>query len=1528
MDERSSRVRNHPEVPGGVVQFRSRLTVSVFLFVVVAQSLCLSNRAFAQSWTQIGTLPNSIRSAYFWDAQHGVVAGVGFIYTYRSGVWTQATYPEATGTFQALRYLDQTNHLYATSGSSDVWVSTDSGASWGLTGQNIIGANDLYKDNSGTYHYLKERGTAPYLSGTTFVRAGGNMCVIAADDVAGFPPFSNDGGATWKGSSGVGSFSGGYGVYADSCRGFIFATGEQGNGVRTLDGGMTWTTVPGVGSRDIMDGADGVMYWQSNSGVSRSTDQGQGWTSIAGPASVGEDNRVFVFGVQGRYCFASSGAAAWLWDGGPTSPPSTVPSLLSIQDTSGCNVAMVRLVIKPGGPYTIDLKSVWDGIHTISPADTVITTSKLVATTIWYTISPATYTGKAFFHISATGSGACVFIQWDTSFNVIPIVSAMPNALAVKDTFVHDCSIASIGVTVKATSGSFPVRMTATGDLLHVLSPADTTFLTSGTKSTIINYTIKPGGITDSIKLTFHATGQDPCHGFTWDSSFMMRLAPKPASPFAVHDSLVRACAIPRIPLLITPPWVPFTFELSEDSGIAGAGSDSLGHVFPRDTSVTLTTLQTDTVFFTPLPQGPTGSGRYRIHALAMNCAAYAWDTSFNIGVAPGTLGLFVHGTTISACDSVLIPLVLRLTACDSLLIDLFTISANSADMLQIVPGNLWGISRGVNDTLWLKYAPRSQGENRSYDIRVKGHFVPSGLVLDTTMHIALKAVSTGTPVSVIPPKIALSLCTPALVPLTLKAPPCQTLRLDSVTFDDGGKIVTLKNPSLGMAFPGSTDTVWLQLLTGNPNRYTIGAHVYATIIENGRSFDTLIYFVATAGADLTKQSIQLASTLSLSNCRASIVPIVLHAPPCDSMEFTSCTLTIDPTMTYSTNLAFSQSLAPDGYDTLRIVFPPQQLSKTSVIYARITGRIPGTTYTFDTTVQVRVKFTSEYAILVSNPSAVDLQSVNTCASADTLVYFKNLGCDTLNVTGDNTVWLPGWSATDPAFPSVLPPDSGFYVRVHIAPTVGGILSQYMAYAITGGGKTSTSEELFLTANGIQGIGTLAIARTSIDAGSHPLCNTDTSVSISVSNTGCDTLLLSNAHLEPATQFALINNGDTVIAPNSSHIYTIHFSAPVKGSFNGTLYFHSASAHGGTPSVDTTILLFASVGDGVKAMSISSNAVHFDTTGICDERDSSILITNSGCDTMTVWGASFSSAAILLSDTLHFPIVLPPGSSARIPFLTQLDTSVHQTYNTSTLTITTDVQPDAAPIEVTRGIDYPVQFSLALTNTATTTVGKLVGVQLTKSGIFPRGLTSIDFGLVSVNDLLTYDSTTDAEVKYLGSTAPDVDHTEFHYVLRPVVDRPILAKLYLHTMLATKATTALDLKDVQFTIAGTTNPACLAVMDTVGSNFHLSLICGNELITDALLGLQIQLTSIEANGSVLHTTIHRDGTSVKQCQGEVISVLGEVRAQKTIDLDGEANSLDWNLPDLTSGTYFLRISADPNSAAPREVITRRFILAR
>jgi hypothetical protein len=84
----------------------------------------------------------------------------------------------------------------------------------------------------------------------------------------------------------------------------------------------------------------------------------------------------------------------------------------------------------------------------------------------------------------------------------------------------------------------------------------------------------------------------------------------------------------------------------------------------------------------------------------------------------------------------------------------------------------------------------------------------------------------------------------------------------------------------------------------------------------------------------------------------------------------------------------------------------------------------------------------------------------------------------------------------------------------------------------------------------------------------------------------------------------------------------------------------------------------------------------------------------------------------------------------------------------------------------------------------------------------------------------------------------------------------------------------------------------------------------------------INLTSIQTIGDKLHFIITANDANFDACDAEIVSVLGDVVARRTLPLVANDNAMEWNLSGLPAGEYFLRVAREDYRASRKFVIVR------
>ena len=383
-----------------------------------------------------------IDNIFFFDTLHGIVSyhadsGVSdaehIFYTSNTRTWNPAILPNGVTQINAIRFIN--GKLYAACFGTDVLVSTDSGATWNLSGLGLGNASDVYADPTGKIRILQ---TYPGISTGTFSLVW-IRCTVYGHVLLGSVKISDDGGINWY-SIGISTHDG-FGCYGDTCTKVFLLDASDSIGeaiiCRSTDYGVTWKsdTIDSLGGPQFMEGSSGVVY-VSIKGATRSTDDGKTWGTptdwglIEGGDAV--RHHFPVFGPIGNFLVYSSENEIYLMtsggDGTLRDPVLSVDSTRQL--TTSCNgtrIAIPMLAQAADGTL-VQASIVTDSLHEFSILDSnnVILRSYL-NDTMWVQYSPHNSPATSILTLNFRNSWRCS--DWTETRTII--VTTLPSALAV-----------------------------------------------------------------------------------------------------------------------------------------------------------------------------------------------------------------------------------------------------------------------------------------------------------------------------------------------------------------------------------------------------------------------------------------------------------------------------------------------------------------------------------------------------------------------------------------------------------------------------------------------------------------------------------------------------------------------------------------------------------------------------------------------------------------------------------------------------------------------------------------------------------------------------------------------------------------------------------------------------------------------------------------------------------------------------------------------------------------------------------------
>jgi hypothetical protein len=717
----------------------------------------------------------------------------------------------------------------------------------------------------------------------------------------------------------------------------------------------------------------------------------------------------------------------------------------------------------------------------------------------------------------------------------------------------------------------------------------------------------------------------------------------------------------------------------------------------------------------------------------------------------------------------------------------------------------------------------------------------------------------------------------------------------------------------------GETDTLSILFnpLDGLGNHHaTIDLTFFDTL--SGAMIDTIIPISGVTSASATLLEASPASlAFEMEQCSYLDTIVTIYNHTCDniilkkdSIVASGYTLTQD---------VLPQTLTPGSSFIIKLHFTPIDTSSgngTLVIYTSSVS-IPDT-----------LSVTLQAVIEPPSPRLTPLQpsfnfgALTTCNGlVDTFITFTNTGCAPDTITS-LTLTGSGFTGPNDTLPIIVAPGDSVTLEYHFVPSDTGVFTGQVNLNVVSMGLTENLV-VGLSGTGVPAAASLSLSDTGINFGTFSQCgNPVADSSITITNTGCDSLALSGASVDAGSGFTLVSSNDTMLAPNESASFTIHFADSMAGSWNSNFHIIGTGANGGN-TIDTTVSLTATITPGSRSAAINLTAINFGTTSICEERDSSVTITNTGCEPDTIFSGELSSLQFALDTSVQFPIVLMPDSSVTFPIFTHLDTTGHPDTINATLNFTLDSGVAVPSVMLTRSVTYPGEFSLSLAAEASAPINTMVSVYILRHGTIPNQATEVDFDLVYNDDLLSYNAPLQPDIVPNGAATVLNGITDRPFKMSPATDRDTIATLQFLTYLTKNDSTAIQLVHQRFDASGIVSPSCVAAMDTTStpSNFNLILTCGDSTIIASWNDTPpFSIESIQPNPASDAITIRVDaaapgsigvsdaagGGSIHNINCEMYDALGREQDVRSASL---RSGVSLDVTGVPSGIYFMRVSA-------------------
>ncbi|HET6400318.1 MAG TPA: T9SS type A sorting domain-containing protein [Candidatus Kapabacteria bacterium] len=654
------------------------------------------------------------------------------------------------------------------------------------------------------------------------------------------------------------------------------------------------------------------------------------------------------------------------------------------------------------------------------------------------------------------------------------------------------------------------------------------------------------------------------------------------------------------------------------------------------------------------------------------------------------------------------------------------------------------------------------------------------------------------------------------------------------------------------------------------------------------------------------------------ASCAGGMASVLFTNPGCEVLHITSATsawagLSILP----------FDSLVVNA-DTIPLGIVPATFSGEQSYFIHLKGYYEPSGTPFDTSVEVAITFSHNVSTLGTSATTLNFVAPAPCVSWDTTIILRNTGCDTLTVSRVTMISSYAWQIFPDLSKKVLYPGEVDTLFIHFASKIPGAYPERLVYSFTGRDSGGTPA--------LQGLDTISLDATvpkagpalsllpgAVALGNRSFCQSDTEIIVQITNLSCDSMILINAHLSNSDGFTLIASNFILLPPEGVQSLTLTFAPNAHGLATDTLFLHHVNIDGPAAG-DTMIVLTASVIRGPALLASLDPSLDAGATSICEERDTFVVIQDTGCDSLCVSQIATSTPEFVLAPNEPTAFCLGPGDRDTVHLLTQVDTTGGGTLNTSSLEITSDADNTLAPILLAREIEYPPLWELTLSPPDSAEAGGSVTYQIIQHGALPPDDTSVDFQLVFYDDLLSLDGVDESwthRLNYYRSADGDA-HYYFH--ISPVPTDSILATLHFTAYQARILSTQLSLDSIRFASNPSRPSDCIASAMPANSEFRVRTSCGGPLLSEALNGL-LTIDGISPNPTTGEVSLRYTLRGASENGSiELEDALGRTVLEQTASLlPGQDQSITLDLSALPKGMYLARI-AGGDACATRQII--------
>jgi len=439
---------------------------------------------------------------------------------------------------------------------------------------------------------------------------------------------------------------------------------------------------------------------------------------------------------------------------------------------------------------------------------------------------------------------------------------------------------------------------------------------------------------------------------------------------------------------------------------------------------------------------------------------------------------------------------------------------------------------------------------------------------------------------------------------------------------------------------------------------------------------------------------------------------------------------------------------------------------------------------------------------------------------------------------------------------------------------------------------------------GCDAMGSLATYPPSIGFKSLTVCSGPDSVSGFITNNGCSSLMISSAIAFDQDYSATGLNG-RLLLPRDTARFTVYITPHSRGAQKGTI---SIIAHppGDTESVQKQqIAIDGFVGDGIRTLTPHPDSIDFGIASRCATFDTTIVISNTGCDSLRIDTAYLSGSGFAIGG-LKLPVFIAADDSIRITLRSLIDSSGKNPSAAATFILSSNAGNTVAPISIRRGYRTNPQYKLFLDPPQQSGPAGGIVEFILRTDADMTGVTTIDLDLTTSTELLTF-------IKSPQLNPFSFSGGHLHIIGSPqiVTMNGSIDTLRFAVRLAKDSIEDLVLSHIRINSNDSTISPCAAITSTPGATFLYHYLCGDHTIQRSMNGiLPLTILSISPNPATGEMNVRLRSAEDADISAVISNALGMPCLRRTFSVSGADVTERFDISSLPSGAYTIELTGD------------------